>query len=222
MNLNYPQNYYGRYILNTSQIEEIAKMFLQKYMPSALSKIEPVDISSFAEDGLSLTIVNGCIKEHSSILGAMVFADIKRPDNVVIPTGTILTNPNLQSFSNRLRLIFTIAHETAHWILHRSYFSPGNQSYSYRKQGQLYVACRTIGIEMKRSLLKTNGDFIEWQANALAAALLMPIATFRYTANHLSDKNGIITVNAIEEIADIFQVSKITAKIRLKQLGFNM
>ena len=122
-----------------------------------------------------------------------------------------------------------MAHECAHWILHRSFHSPDNQKYTFRTQRSPYIACRSANIEKKRHELKTDEDFEEWQADTLAAALLMPLIPFRWAAKRLIQKCGRLYltdrvnyeyIEIIEEIAEEFKVSKTAAEIRLKQLGF--
>ena len=79
----------------------------------------------------------------------------------------------------RARRRYTQAHELSHWICHRSYHSPDNRCYEFRKNS--FIACRTENIESYRRndfSQRTDSDWEEWQADSLAAALLMPKVTF--------------------------------------------
>lgn len=83
---------------------------------------------------------------------------------------------------------FTIAHEIAHYVLHKDYIGDGIT------EDALY-----------RSGLSTN---MEIQANRLAADILMPW--------HLLDEKLDNGVSDIEELAELFEVSKSSMSIRMR------
>jgi hypothetical protein len=63
------------------------------------------------------------------------------------------------------RFRFTLAHEIGHWGLHRSLFSPKDPHDDlFRRSSGPSIVCRT----------SQRKEPIEWQADAFAAALLMP------------------------------------------------
>lgn len=72
------------------------------------------------------------------------------------------------------RLRFTLAHELGHLSLHRN----------LRLDFQSLDATARAIVDGERELqighrvLESPGDFLEWQANSYAAALLMPRITF--------------------------------------------
>ena len=86
---------------------------------------------------------------------------------------------------------FTIAHEIAHYILHRDLINRQQGSVLYRKD------------------FNSNTP-VESQANTLAAALLMP-------RNEII--KAWKTLNNIQDVASCFQVSTQAAYIRLNKLG---
>ena len=98
-----------------------------------------------------------------------------------------------------VRRRFTIAHELAHFILHRN----GNSLYAHRDM----VADGTI----KKS--------VEQEANYFAANVLMPEKLIREKAEELKDSvwGKLPNFVLIKEIADYFVVSE-AAEVRLKQL----
>lgn len=99
-----------------------------------------------------------------------------------------------------VRRRFTIAHELAHFILHRN----GNSLYAHRDM----VADGTI----KKS--------VEQEANYFAANVLMPEKLIREKAEELKDSvwGKLPNFVLIKEIADYFVVSEAAAEVRLKQL----
>ena len=238
MELGYRQKANGMYILNKYQMDDIAAMLLREYAPSTLEYAQPVDIDALAEDGLFLTIQHKTLGMNNSILGLTAFEDVEgvpccdemfRPTTVNLEAGTVLIHSWLRGLQNRGRRRFTVAHECAHWVLHRSYYSPTNQQYSFRTQRLPYIACRAADIERAHHGPKTDEEWIEWQADSLASSLLLPLAPFRQTADRAVRKGGRRYLSGpvdreyieiIEEIADTFRVSKTAAEIRLKQLGY--
>ncbi len=236
MQLDYPQKPNGLYILRNENMDEIVKKYLGEHAPHNLLYPCAVDISGIAKNALNLTIESRYLSRNNEILGVTVFEDGDvpcfneqlEPETIHLPYGTIIINKGLIGMESRSRRRFTLAHETSHWILHRSYNSPTNQTYQFRKQFPGYIACRSAQVEASRHLLQSDNDWAEWQADSLAAALLMPREPFMEAARDelglgLSCYRGRMDsfqyFESLARIANQFQVSKNAACIRLKQLG---
>jgi Zn-dependent peptidase ImmA (M78 family) len=176
------------------------------------------------------------ITADKSVLGLIAFEDAKvpcydlayRPIELDLSAGDILIDMSLSGNRNIPRRRFTLAHEASHWILHRSYHSPTNQKYEFRKP---YIKTLGKNIERKFTGFKTESDEEEWQANSLAAALLMPKMPFmEYALNEVQrvcgggndyfiENQSEDYIMAIENIAGVFNVSRLATEIRLEQLG---
>ena len=237
MELNYAMKTNGLPILSKDDIEELAARVLHSFAPSVLSHPKAVDIDMIAYDNLFLTVKNHRLSSDASILGITVFNDIEeRADlneycnidiELPLPAGTIVIDSSLTSYNNQPRRRYTLAHECAHWILHRTYHSPNNQQYKFRKQRLPYIVCRDTSIEIKRYTFTTDSDWLEWQADTLAAALLMPYNTFKaYAQQYIYfDKRRYLSIvsyeyiEIIEDVANRFKVSKRAAEIRLMNMG---
>ncbi len=236
MQLDYPQKANGMYILQKEQMDDIAKMVLGEYAPHNLRYPCVVDISGIAEDALSLTIESRYLSYNNEILGVTIFQDSDvpcfdqqlQPEIVHLPYGTVIIHKGLIGMESKSRRRFTLAHEASHWILHRSYNSPTNQTYQFRKQFPGYIACRSAQVEASRHLLQSDNDWAEWQADSLAAALLMPREPFMEAARdelglglscYRGRMDSLQYFESLARIAKQFQVSKNAACIRLKQLG---
>ena len=105
---------------------------------------------------------------------------------------------NLMELATRRR--FTIAHELAHFVLHRN----GNQLYVHRD-------------------MTNEGSFknsIEQEADYFAANLLMPENLIQEKINMLKEevRGKIPEIALVREIAYNFAVSEAVARVRLKQL----
>lgn len=239
MQLNYEQKGNGMYILSRNDIENIATAILKDYSPENLEYIIPLDTVDFLENYLGLTLKKRYIGTmKSGILGLVVMNDmveIPSYDNDFKPVileetyGTVLISPILNNSKNANRQRYTEVHEAAHYILHKQYFSQ-LQKMSNASRNR-YIACRKV--ELHNKIPKTNSEWMEWQADTLAAALLMPQKTFTVFAKAVFYKygifNGYIMVddstrkgqarNIIKEIAEKFCVSYRAAQIRMLHLG---
>ena len=96
------------------------------------------------------------------------------------------------------RLRFTCAHELGHWVLHQKLYSGTGDVAAY---------------EGKTSLDESHG-LVEWQADALATALLMPLPQIKRSFYRL--RAGRSNEQLVAEMAQIFQVSKQAMRIRLE------
>lgn len=115
------------------------------------------------------------------------------------------------------RLNFTIAHELAHQFINRTF-------------PEVYGSQSRVICDYRRSTKphKEISDWREWQADALAAALLLPKeaideAMFFFGLGQkikvLSKKYSENKYNRFCEMAEFFQVSKTTLAYRMEQLG---
>ena len=231
MELHYPQEPNGRYILRKADIEEIADNALQAYFPDNLIHTKPLDTAAlFEELGLLVKHAYIGVPGHE-ILGVTVMDDrveIPGCDTLFRPVvfkedfGNVLISTTLCDRSHAPRRRYTEAHEISHWLLHRPYFE--------KKPG--HAACRKV--EMYRPERRTELDWVEWQADTLAASLLMPRDTF-YSFTKAVIKNAGIRKGYLtegdradktafhEEIAPVicqyYFVSKRAAQIRMLDLG---
>jgi Zn-dependent peptidase ImmA (M78 family) len=98
---------------------------------------------------------------------------------------------------------FSVAHEIAHFILHRDQI----------------IADKKIG----RSPKDDSNRRIEQEADELAAEILMPeVLVQRYMKEIGVDKSTPMDANAIKQIAETFAVSPAMATIRLNNLGYHV
>jgi hypothetical protein len=96
----------------------------------------------------------------------------------------------------RERQRFTIAHELAHFLLHKSVIDSSPDG-------------------IKDNVLYRSGEpeRIEYEANRLAADIVMPMALVQKVLQEEFD--GVVTEATIESLAARFQVSKAAMEIRL-------
>jgi len=235
MKLSYPKGADGMYILSRYDIENIAAKVLNEQFPMNLEKPIPLNTEALF-DNLGLIVKHRYlgIPEHE-ILGVTIMGDLEelvgcnsRMEPVVFEEtfGTVLINIQLCNARNRARRRYTEAHEASHWLLHRPYFDRLPQD-----KGSRHIVCRSV--ENYRLKRRTITDWLEWQADSLAASLLMPRDIFfRYVQSairsagipkgYLVEGQGIdrnVFREIIDPISKQFSVSHRAAQIRMVHLN---
>jgi Zn-dependent peptidase ImmA (M78 family) len=139
----------------------------------------PVKIGALAE-ALGLTVLRSTLGPNIS---GMIQPDPAKPDSFVI---------KVNRFDNPDRQRFTIAHEIAHFLLHRDRIGNG-----------------VIDNVLYRSNLSSR---MEVEANQLAAELVMPMKEVRA---RLMAEGRAIDGDLAEDMADDFRVSVPAMRVRL-------
>lgn len=205
--------------ISASEYDTVAEEFLGLYYPEALSKPTPVPIERIAKEGLGLDIQYVCLSEELDIYGMTIFSDgaveIYDPeeglyDTKVFKRKTVLIDPDAVKKTNIGCRNNTIAHECVHWYKHRFYFRM--QQYALRLQAK-YCKCR---VEQVPTMTEEE-NILESQAVAIAPRILMPKAPFIDAATQLNVSYGKDNWKAICQLADFYDVSKQSVKIRLEE-----
>ena len=186
----------------------------------------PFNIELFALIYLGLRIDYRKLSDDGSVLGLTSYEGItvKLPLNdgeseIYVPDDTIYLDEMLRAPDKIALRRFTIAHECGHQLLARieerrtgyslrRHFEPGKQ-YTY---GEIKAA-EYVG---------------EWQANAVAAALLMPKSALTQHFSRWRDPHKLTSYGGrfnlpdykkLMELTGLFNVSRTAMKIRLKEIG---
>ncbi|MBQ2634159.1 MAG: ImmA/IrrE family metallo-endopeptidase [Oscillospiraceae bacterium] len=235
MRLNYRQQNNGMFILGRNEIELIATGVLREFAPQNLNSPMALNISALFE-------YFGLVEKHvflgipgREFLGVTVMGDsaeipvcdiLMNPDVIEETYGTVLIHSELCCAQQAPRRRYTEAHECSHWILHKPYYDQLPTS----RSGRL-VACRSV--ETYKRAKRTDADWREWQADTLAAALLMPREVFCEYTQYLLKRAGApwgyliegqassraIFREVICPVSDQFSVSHRAAQIRMIHLG---
>lgn len=230
----------GMYLLTRADIERVAHDLLKEFAPQNLETPKSFDVDSFLSDYLGLIVKERYIGVIGyEALGLTVMSDEVeipslderfRPTIVTETYGNVLISPSLHGIKNLGRKRYTKAHEGAHWILHRPYFQKKEQL-NGGGTDHGFVACRSI--ERYAPQKKRSTDWLEWQADTLAAALLMPGEIFsKYTRKLLRQAGAVrgyleganprdkrIFYEIVPELSGRFSVSLRAAQIRMIHLG---
>jgi Zn-dependent peptidase ImmA (M78 family) len=248
--LNFRTKKNGVPILSKNEIEEIAEIVMRDYDADILEEPRSLDIDHFSECYAELEMDYQDLTNDQSILGMMVFNDCRIPvydaeenkaKRITVYEGTVLIDNSLLEDDQLRRGRFTLSHEVSHWFLHRQIYKEDKNQMSLfdfiaAPEKQPIIKCRSVDIESnRRKELVTDDDWMEWQADYMSSALLMPKKSFskaiRKKFKSAGIKNGYYKMGTDfeqdlwaevlhYELADIFDVSVTAAKIRLKNLGF--
>lgn len=221
-------------ILSRGQIEAIGEAVIQDFEQNCRSKYDSIDeqmqnatsIEQFAADYLGLDVSMTELSPDGSICGLTAYTDTKCR---VSSGGTtrilqlhrkmVLLDSHLAGPYHTGRRRFTLAHECAHQIL----FSMEDEA-TRRARKTVYARCASYSLRE----LKTREDWNEWQANVLAAAILIPIGRLKQVRCQLAQTEPIKCYGPklepsshieVEALSNIFCVSKTAMLIRLRQIG---
>lgn len=236
-------------ILSKVDMDSIAEYLLRDYNKEILTEPAPLDIEQFAEFYVGLQMDYQDLTHNRSILGMMVFNNCQVPvydamkneaKYISVTEGTALIDNSLLDKDQRRRGRFTVGHESSHWIFHRKRYRKNERQLTLlggsEDKTKPVIICKTVNVEgiAQKNNFSTDENWIEWQADYMSSALLMPKATFIQAVQQMFKQVGIhegfyergldsdldIWVGEIPRyLADIFDVSIQAAAIRLKALN---
>ncbi len=218
-------------IINKEQLESVATDFLRRHYPEALKKPMAVEPQLLAEK-MGLTVEMREITKDFSVFGQIYLHNChtefydEDSDEMVqthVDARSIFVDPKAYFLRNLGSVNNTIVHECVHWDLHRKAFELERLYNSSATR----IKCQVVG-GIKGSNRDAT-DWMEWQANALAPKIQMPLGMFKTKAFELIKKyryelnaNELIDVMepVIDELATFFCVSRLAAKIRMIDAGY--
>jgi len=219
-------------VISKDMFDEEAEDFLRIYYPVALEKPMALPVKEVvAIMGLDVREIH--ITRNGAIFGKIFFANCEteyfdtttRTHRLMnVTKGTLFVDPKVYFMRNVGSMNNTIIHECIHWHKHRKFHELVKL---YNKNAQL-ISCR-VNESRRNKKTWTPIDWMEWQANGIAPRILMPASTTRLKIEELLEKNRKILPDAkytdllesvMFELAAFFQVSNISAKIRMIDLGY--
>ena len=177
------------------EIELECLHFLKSSFPENIEKPTILDVLSLEDHlfGYKLAIDDSLtgtnIEGYTDFIGKAFYIPLKTYDAL------------LRGYNNN-RERFTTTHEAGHILLHRNIF-----------ENKSIVAARVAGGKI------ASYRNPEWQANAAAAALLMPLPAFYREFKKLNLEENVYYFQSVQSLASKFQVSVDTASIRINTLS---
>lgn len=171
--------------MDTVRIGALAEEYAQRYNPQ---RVAPFPYENILEECQDLDIFFSPLKD-TEVSGATLFKD-----------GQFSILINSDKPENRQH--FTLAHELAHYFLHKELLQ--------EEGGLIDEDDQLDGDRILYRLDSATRNQLETEANRFAASLLMPRELV---------KDAWKSTGTIEECAKIFKVSTIAMNIRLAELG---
>lgn len=218
-------------IINKEQLESVATDFLSRHYPEALKTPMPVEPQVLAEK-MGLVVEMREITKDFSVFGQIYFHDCDaefydEDSNEMVQTHvdgrTIFVDPKAYFLRNLGSVNNTIVHECVHWDQHRKAFELERLYNSSASK----IKCQVVGGIKDNTRDAT--DWMEWQANALAPRIQMPLVMFKTKAFEFIKQfraefgtSQLIDVMepVIDALASFFCVSRLAAKIRMIDAGY--
>lgn len=213
-------------------MDEEATKFLLKYQPQALIEPMPINVERIAEQ-MQVTVYQAPLKRN--IFGKAYFSDGKEKifnsDNDIIEIDvhrkTILINPDLYFLRSLGSYYYTFMHE----LIHIEYHSRFYDLHRMVEPTDLSIDCKDARTPKSlNTYYKKAFDIMEYQANTLAAKILLPKDMFLkkyemicsevdhdYPNHNRQNKLDVV----IGKLALFFKVSYTVVKYRLIELGYS-
>ncbi len=214
--------------LSRTDIEKISDRVIAQYKETYVPehrmcyRVDVMELASML--GYQIKYVH--ITKNGSILGqtsngevwTTIYDDNMNPLLFLLDGKTILVEKRLRANPKSIgRMNFTIAHELSHQLI--------NELYPESSGMQNRVFC-----DFRRSVKPKNAikDWYEWQADALASALLLPLDSIQDAMFifGLGDKIRVLSrkysewkYNQFCQMADFLQVSRTALAYRMEQFG---
>ena len=225
LELTVPLKANGMPRLKRADMDNLATEVLDAGCPEVLKEPMAVPIQKIMEEDCGLRILTpGYLSMDGSVLGMTVFAEqeiqyrdrLQRLQTMLVSDGDVLLDNSVLRADRKGRFRFTLSHELAHWLLHKAYFQ---RPMLWDGALQPAFLCRAESVESDRTerQLTNDVDWLEWQADTLGAAMLMPKESFCRAYEEQRNLQGRAT-DPRPYLAQLFQVSRQAAGIRMRQL----
>lgn len=246
--LSFRTNRNGVPIVSKKELDYLGEELVSDFCPEAMREPLAVDMERFVQTYLNMEqdfqyLSSGCV-----YLAMTVFNDTnkvpvynpgaRRAEYISARAGTVIIDKRLLEERQKHRYRFTLGHEASHGILHAGYFAYCPEQISLFDRGAVpMIRCRMAepldGVS-KPVTQWTDGDRMEWQANRLSSAILMPRKmVYKLVTDRLADRAGALRLtdgvrpasaifqnpNTVSLVSETFGVSKEAAMYRLRELG---
>lgn len=227
-------------IISRKEIDIIGERLIMDFNPEALKTPQEIDIDLFVQDYLGMEQDYQYLSHCGVYLGMTVFNDTdkvpvydpvnKRAEYISAKAHTVIIDNTLLEENQEHRYRFTMGHEASHDFLHTEYFGydPNQMTLAdFMDMGkpEPMLQCRidTKKLNVKHSTNWGDREWMEWQANALSSAILMPRTMVEMVVKEIQSKGfhkSVLHYAIAEAVSKVFNVSFESATYRLKQLGY--
>lgn len=227
-------------VLGRKEIDDIAESYLADFRPEYLMDPQPVDVDKFAVEYMGLGQDFQYLSNNGLYLGMYVFDDTdalavydeERDEAKYVSekADTIVIDKSLLKPGQEGRYRFTMGHEVAHGLFHRTPKDPYDEYlrlfHEDMDDRDMVFRCSMPKERMESAPDQkwTDHQWKEWQADAFSSSFLMPKSMVGMVARERSiDQKDIYAREGLAvHVAGTFGVSVTAAKVRLTKLGLLM
>lgn len=221
-------------VLRKDEFDIIGEEYVRDFQPEVLTNPAPIDIERFVECYLGMAVDYQYLSNNGIYLGMTVFNDTdcvivystetRRAEFISAKARTVIIDRSLiENEKSWHRYRFTLGHEGAHDIFHSDFFSYNpNQCTLNGYATPPMIQCRVDSGKIGKRDPKTwtDRERMEYQANQLSSAILMPAAAVRQIAKKYETLASVLHDPALlRDVAKTFDVSPEAATYRLRGLG---
>lgn len=219
-------------VLSYAAIDMLAERITRRVQPELYSRqIDRTDLKKLFAILPDWHYAGRYLSESGTLLGCAVFHGGKtmvydrsrqEAEHLLLPDRTILVDRALYAKPLERIFRFTLAHEIGHALLHGAFCSDPKNMEQYAEEEKRFFEDGRERLQLLDSRrLRTSRDWVEWQANAFASAVLMPKSLVFRTAALVREEgqSSIAFANELAQtIEDVFRVSRQAAFYRMKEL----
>ena len=227
-------------ILSKEEINTIMEGLVQDFQPTALNSPQPLDIEGFLELYMGMTPDFQYLSHNGIYLGMTVFNETdklpvydpytNRAEYIHADANTVIIDRRLiEDEKQEHRLRFTQGHEAGHGIFHTQCFyrDPNQLSMFSMPEPERDIPAIRCRMDSIFSRSRTNpqywgdNEWMEWQANGTASALLLPRPAVRrlFEINGRTGSHCSQVIKTIYDLINECNVSHEAALYRLQDLG---
>ncbi len=219
--------------IENDKYEKYATRILKKIYPEALKQPIKIDSEELARR-IGLNVLLRTISADGAVFGQIFFktseAELYDKENEtffkeIIRAKTILIDEDASFLYSLGTKNTTIVHECVHYLLHSKAFLFAR----LYDRSLTRFKCLVEGNQKELVVDDKTTSSMEYQANTLAPKILMPYNTFKSKAQELinitkEDTGKSETIDVLEQViidlAKFFGVSRLSAKIRMIEVGY--
>lgn len=224
----------GALILGKNRLDDYAEKYLTEHYPRALETPMAIPVEELAKES-GLQIQEAQLSASLDVFACCVLVDgeVSIYDPVTgeytprfYPAGTILVDPTSEWSMGEGARRNALMHEIIHWEKDRTFFQIHHARLA-NTGGSLEpmksrVSTTFFTPSEKSRRKETELQWLEWQAHRLAPRVLMPRSTFTKAANDILDSAPNLSCDdLLDQLADVFKVSRSALKYRLLEIGLN-
>lgn len=146
-----------------------------------------------------------------------------RAKYIHVDAHTIIIDETLLAENQEHRYRFTLGHEVSHGVLHEEYFIRNEGTSTVYEQEAAGIRCRADAYSLRdnKGMHWTDLRRVEWQANRLSAAILMPKSMVAIMVARYPLKGDFLRqIELAHTMSETFNVSPEAAYYRLIDLGY--